>query len=178
MTPTKESVNIARQLFYRVNKRATPDFWRENPSYTGVVVSENFQNMDFFLNWCHNQVGFMQKDHNGLRYAMDKDILPSVGKLYSEGHCVFVPTEINNLVLSKNSGISVTKSGSYEVRYGRDYNGSRIWLGTYKSLEEAQLVYDDHKFGHIRTMIVKYQDKVDSRVLLSLKELLRPCRSR
>ena len=70
-------------------------FKKKQPTYEGCEVSENFKYYEYFYAWCHKQIGF---DNEG--WQLDKDLLIKGNKVYSENVCIFIPAEIN-LVLIK-----------------------------------------------------------------------------
>ncbi len=67
------------------------------PTYESCTASENFKNFQFFAEWCNQQVGFGLTD-----WQLDKDLLISGNKLYSEDTCVFLPSHINMLLIKQS----------------------------------------------------------------------------
>lgn len=69
-------------------------------SYEQVNCSGYFLCASNFVAWCKSQIGYNSVDDYGKPFALDKDILIKGNTRYSPDTCVFVPREINNLILS------------------------------------------------------------------------------
>ena len=137
-----------------------------NPTYVGCSVVDNFKNFQYFAEWCNNQVGF-----NVAGYQLDKDILSSGTKIYSENTCVFTPPEINGFFttrVDKGTGVGVfeTRSKTFQVKLS--CSGKLVRLGNYKSHEEACRVYKVAKEAHAKQLAIKYKGLVDERVIEAL----------
>ena len=76
---------------------------KKKPNYIGCTVSDNFKMYEFFYEWCNEQIGFNAIDENGRKFALDKDLLIKGNKIYSEDTCVFIPMEINNVIVKSDS---------------------------------------------------------------------------
>jgi hypothetical protein len=139
------------------------------PTYKDCTVSENFKNFQYFAEWCQSQTGFGLKD-----YQLDKDIIVKGNKVYSEDVCVFVPREINFLLLDHAAkrgeypiGVSYnTGNNKFQAslsRYGKVYN-----LGYFPTSEQAYQCYRDAKESHVKAVAASYRYLVDPRVYKAL----------
>lgn len=63
------------------------------PTYLGCSVSKEFENFQFFANWCHAQIGYSIEG-----YEIDKDILVPGNKEYHPDRCCFVPQALNTFI--------------------------------------------------------------------------------
>lgn len=70
----------------------------KNPTYLDCSVSDNFKSFQYFADWANKQIGFGLKG-----YALDKDILSKGNKVYSEDNCVFVPSNLNNFLITSKA---------------------------------------------------------------------------
>jgi hypothetical protein len=145
-----------------------------NPSYAGCSISENFKDFQFFAEWCQHQIGYSKKNSDGKHWSLEKDLLVRGNRMYSEDVCVFLPTEINNLLLLQSG-----KRGAWPigVHYSKEKDvfvaqlnskGKRWHLGYFKTPEEAFERYKFAKESHIRDMATKWRCEIDSRAFDAL----------
>jgi hypothetical protein len=120
-----------------------PKYQRENPTYRDCQPSENFKNYSYFHEWCENQVGFGQQD-----FQLDKDLIFKGNKLYSEDTCLFLPSELNKLLVTRKGsrgnlplGVSTNK-GRFVARCGV---GTYLHLGCFNTPKEAFNAYKEVK---------------------------------
>lgn len=141
----------------------------KKPAYRGCEVSDNFKNYTYFYEWCNKQIGFKSLDENERVFALDKDLLVKGNKVYSEDTCVFVPMEINNLIVKSNS-----IRGDYPIGVvydkDRDKFQTKLWidnkpkfLGRFETVEEAFEKYKEYKEAHIKVVAEKWKHLIDSR---------------
>ena len=97
--PTINGVNTKEYELWRgMLKRCYSDVYKKkHPTYIGCEVSDKFKSYEYFYEWCNEQIGF---DNEG--WHLDKDLLIKGNKVYSENTCVFLPLEINSLLLGNN----------------------------------------------------------------------------
>ena len=139
------------------------------PAYRGCSVSDNFKQYSFFYEWCNKQVGFKVEG-----FALDKDLLIKGNKVYSEDTCVFVPLEINNLIVKSDS-----LRGDYPigVTFDKERNKfqARIWinnkpkfLGRFEDIDSAFLAYKTAKESHLKVIAEKWKGLIDQRAYEAL----------
>lgn len=139
------------------------------PTYKDCSVSDFFKNYSNFKKWCNQQVGFNVKG-----YSLDKDILVKGNKIYSESTCVFVPKDINNLLIKRESKRGELPIGVLKCSSSKSYvskctvNSKSVRLGHYKTIECAFLAYKEFKEKHIKDLAKTLRDTVDDRVISSL----------
>lgn len=138
------------------------------PTYIGCKVDDQWHNYQEFAEWCNWQIGF--KDG----YVLDKDILTKGNKSYSPETCVFVPKEINSLVVTQvkedkgvPAGISF-QNGCQKYIVSCAINGKNKNLGRYKCPEEAFAVYKEFKENLVRQRAEEYKDRLDERAYYAL----------
>ena len=146
------------------------DFKKKRPTYEGCEVSENFKSYEYFYEWCNKQVGFNNKD-----WQMDKDLLVKGNKVYSESTCVFIPQEINSLLINCTAsrgkhliGVYWSKTANAFVsRVSRNKGGSEH-LGLFNTELEAFNAYKTAKENHIKELANKWKDRIDGRAYNAL----------
>ena len=109
---------------------------------------------------------------------MDKDLLIKGNKVYSEDTCVFVPREVNSLLTKRKSklgftGVYKTKCGKYGAILNITKNSCEKtcdsgYLGTYKTPEEAYVVYKKAKEAYVRVVAEKWKSHISKEAYTAL----------
>ena len=162
---TKEYVPWCSML-----KRCYSDSYKKkNPTYKDCEVSENFKSYEYFYEWCHKQVGF-GNDGNGNPFHLDKDLLIKGNKVYSENTCVFIPSEINSLLIKREAlrgeyliGVYWSKTNKAFVAQVRKNKGKQEHLGFFKTEIEAFNAYKQAKEAFVKEQANKWKGKIDDR---------------
>ncbi len=142
---------------------------KDEPAYIGCTMSKNFKNFQYFAEWCQYQVGY------GLEgYQLDKDILVKLNKEYNESVCVFVPQEINLVLVRSNNtrgiypvGVCFDKDRNLYAAKMRAYNKVQN-LGRFTAIEDAFSVYKHYKEQYIKELANKWKEQIDPRVYEAL----------
>ena len=143
---------------------------KQRPTYEGCEVSDNFKYYEYFYEWCHSQIGFGNEG-----WHLDKDLLVKGNKVYSENTCVFIPAEIN-LVLVKSDnirgkhpiGVYWRKRDKSFVAQVNKNKGKPEYLGLFKTEIEAFSAYKQAKESFIKEQANKWKDKIDDRAYNAL----------
>ena len=146
-------------------KRCYSDVYKKKqPTYVDCKCSENFKSYEYFYEWCRKQVGFAN-----LRWHLDKDLLIKGNKLYSEDNCVFLPIEINSLILGNDKirgnypiGVSWHKATGKYCAVVNEFNKQKH-LGLFESEIEAFYKYKQAKEQQIKVVAEMYKGKIDNR---------------
>lgn len=106
-------------------------------------------------------------------WQLDKDVLIKGNKAYSPDACCFVSSEINNLFIKSDSkrgeypiGVTKVKGGKYRAQIVK--NNKVVYLGTFKTIEEAFQVYKTAKEQYIKEIADKYKNLIDKKVYQAL----------
>lgn len=142
----------------------------KHPTYSSCSVSENFKYFPYFKDWCNKQVGFGLVDEKGNAFTLDKDILIKGNKVYSEDTCVFVPFEINSVVIKRHKkrgdnviGVCYQKSKRRFISQ-MSMQGKHKLLGYFQDEMSAFLAYKKAKETYIKELADKWKDHIDIRV--------------
>lgn len=136
----------------------------KQPTYVGCSVSENFKSYSFFYDWCHAQIGY------GIAsFELDKDIIISNNKQYSEDACIFVPKEVNIFFSDRGAkrgeyplGVYFDKdAGKYKARCS--VNGKLKHLGYFNCPNAAHAVYKRFKEDLCKDIAAKWYGQIDQR---------------
>ena len=125
---------------------------------------------EYFYEWCHKQIGFSNKD-----WHLDKDLLMKGNKVYSEYSCVFIPHEINTVLVKCEASRGKHLIGVYYHKRDKAFvarvsknKGNREWLGSFKTEIEAFNTYKVAKESFIKEQAEKWKDKIDPRAYEAL----------
>ena len=143
---------------------------KEYPTYEGCEVSDNFKSYEYFYEWCINQIGF---DNEG--WHLDKDLLNKGNKVYSEYTCVFIPSEINSLLVKREAlrgehfiGVCWNKTSKAFMAQVSKGKGKSERLGLFNTEIEAFNAYKQAKESFIKEQAEKWKGEIDERAYEAL----------
>ena len=158
-------------LWQSMLKRCYSDVYKKKrPTYIGCEVSENFKSYEYFYEWCHKQIGFGNEG-----WQLDKDLLIKGNKVYSESTCVFIPTEINSVLIKSTASRGKHLIGvcwhntnkAFKAQVGKNKGKSKC-LGCYSTEIEAFKAYKEAKENYLKELDKKWKDKIDDRAYNAL----------
>ena len=143
---------------------------KQRPTYEDCEVSDNFKSYEYFYEWCHKQIGFSVEG-----FELDKDLLIKGNKVYNEDSCVFLPAEINT-VLVKNTasrgehliGVCWSKTANAFKAMVRINKGKQEFLGYFKTEIEAFNAYKQAKESFIKEQANDWKSQIDDRAYNAL----------
>ena len=145
-------------------------FKKKYPTYEGCEVSEKFKSYEYFYEWCNKQVGFSNKD-----WHLDKDLLIKGNKVYSENTSVFIPSEINSLLIKREAlrgehliGVHWCNTKKAFVAMVRKNKRKSEWLGYFKTEIEAFNTYKQAKESFVKEQANKWKSQIDPRAYEAL----------
>ena len=137
-------------------------FEKKNPTYESCEVSDKFKSYEYFYEWCHSQVGFGNQD-----WHLDKDLLIQGNKVYNESTCVFLPKEINLLLIKRDNnrgehliGVYWHKKTNAFIAQVRKRKGNREYLGLFNTELEAFNAYKQAKETFIKEQANKFKSQI------------------
>ena len=162
-------------LWYSMLERCYSDgFKNKRPTYEGCGVSDKFKSYEYFYEWCNEQIGF-DNDSNGNPFQLDKDLLVKGNKVYSESTCVFIPREINQLLIKCTAsrgehliGVYWNKKDKVFVAQVSRNKGKPKYLGAFTTEIEAFNAYKQTKENYIKELANKWKGKIDPRAYEAL----------
>ena len=158
-------------LWVRMLERCYSDsFKKKNQTYIDCEVSDKFKNYEYFYEWCNNQIGFGVDG-----FELDKDLLIKGNKVYSENTCVFIPQEINSLLIKSTAsrgkhliGVHWCNTNKAFVAKVRKNKGKQEYLGYFKTEIEAFNTYKKAKESFIKEQANKFKSQIDPRAYEAL----------
>ena len=140
------------------------------PTYIDCEVSNKFKSYEYFYEWCNKQIGFGSEG-----WQLDKDLLIKGNKIYSEDSCVFLPQEINQILVKRTASrgeylIGVhwhNASKAFVAQVGKS-KGKQEWLGVFKTEIEAFNTYKVAKEAFVKEQANKWKGKIDDRAYEAL----------
>ena len=158
-------------LWKNMLRRCYSDTYKKKyPTYIDCKCSENFKSFEYFYGWCNKQIGF---DNEG--FELDKDLLTKGNKVYSEDSCIFIPSEINTLLIKRAASrgehlIGVywhSKNKAFVARVNKSKGGSE-YLGLFNTEIEAFKAYKKAKESFVKEQANKWKGKIDDRAYEAL----------
>ena len=149
------------EIWCSMLKRCYNDtYQKKNPTYIGCKVSDKFKSYEYFYEWCHKQIGFGNEG-----WQLDKDLLIKGNKIYSENTCVFIPREINSLLVKSAAsrgeyliGVCWCKRDKAFIARVRKNKGRSEYLGLFNTEIEA----------FVKEQANKYKSQIDPRAYSAL----------
>ena len=145
-------------------------FKKKRPTYEGCKASENFKSYEYFYEWCYKQIGFTNK-----YWQLDKDLLVKGNKVYNENTCVFLPKEINSLLIKHEASRGEHLIGVYWHKRGKAFaskvnknKGKQEHLGLFKTEIGAFNAYKKAKEAFIKEQANKWKGQIDDRAYNAL----------
>ena len=159
------------KLWQSMLKRCYSDAYKKkHPTYEGCEVSDNFKSYEYFYEWCHKQIGFGNEG-----FDLDKDLLVKGNKVYSEDSCVFIPQEINKILVKREAsrgeyliGVYWNKKASAFVAKVKKNKGCSEHLGLFKTELEAFNTYKKAKEVFVKEQANKWKSQIDDRAYEAL----------
>ena len=175
--PSKVNGVITKEygLWVRMLERCYSDnSKKKRPTYEGCEVSDKFKSYEYFYEWCNKQIGF-GVGGSGNPFHLDKDLLLKGNKVYSEDSCVFIPAEINSLLIKREAlrgeyliGVSWNKRNkAFMAQVGKGKGRSEN-LGYFKNEIEAFNAYKQAKESFVKEQANKWKGEIDGRAYEAL----------
>lgn len=139
---------------------------KTRPLYAGCTSL--FRDFQHYADWATQQIGY------GKGFHLEKDILIRGNKVYSETTCIFVPLQINALLLKNDAKrgeypIGVSKAKSKFAAHCKNGDGKpREYLGNFNTTLEAFAAYKKYKEQRIKEEALKWRDQIDPRAFDAL----------
>lgn len=171
----KATISGANTLAYKtwqnmLRRAYCPKLHAKQPTYVGCSVDEVFHDFQDFGDW------FDSHDYSHRGYQLDKDLLLPNNKVYAPDRCVFVPRQLNTLLLDRRAargqypqGVSLHKpSSKFIVQMG--LNGKNQHLGYFDCPQEAYNAYKKAKEAYVKEKALEWQDRIASDVFDALMQ--------
>ena len=158
-------------LWQHMLKRCYSDkYQKKYPTYKGCEVSDKLKSYEYFYEWCHKQIGFGNQG-----WHLDKDLLVKGNKVYSEDSCVFIPAEVNTLLVKSTAsrgkhliGVCWCNTNKAFVAQVRKNKGKQEHLGYFKTELEAFNAYKVAKESFVKEQANNWKLQIDPRAYKAL----------
>lgn len=135
-------------------------------------VCNGFLDFQDFAEWCQSQDGYNMVDSNRF-WSLDKDLLLPGNKVYRHDTCIFVPNEVNTVLI--NPGDNGLLTGVSPYRYNRskftatcrNLNTRSAHLGVFDTEQQAHKAWQAAKIQVIDGLLLKYREYV--KIVISLQ---------
>lgn len=172
----KATINKKKTIQYRAWSSMLQRCYDEKlhikrPRYKGCKVVEEWHNFQVFAKWFDDNYYEIE----GQTMCLDKDILNKGNKIYSPETCVFVPQNINTIIVKSDSirgdlpiGISFHKSSNkYQAKCKNSF-GKDVYLGIFETTKEAFSTYKKYKEKLIKEVAEIHIDRIPKRLYNAL----------
>ncbi len=159
---TKEGLCPFYQKWQSMIKRCyAEEFHKYRPTYKDCSVCEEWLLFSNFKDWMINQ--------DWENKQLDKDILGQGNKIYSPEYCIFVTSEINNLIITEKKPKSGLPSGVSKslAKFSASItmNSKKKHIGNFDTPEEASIAYKQFKYKLIAEIANKQTEPLKSALL-------------
>lgn len=171
--PVSESRRNTKEygLWCSMLRRCYSDYFKkQRPTYEGCEVSNKFKSYEYFYDWCNKQIGFGSEG-----WHLDKDLLIKGNKVYSENVCIFIPSEINSVLVKCTAsrgkhliGVHWCNTNKAFVAQVNRNKGQPEHLGLFKTEIEAFNAYKTAKEHYLKELANKWKDEIDIRAYNAL----------
>lgn len=147
-----------------------PKVKAQRPTYIGCSVVEEWLEYQEFAEWFENH------EYSNHGYQLDKDLLLPDNKIYAPDRCVFVPSQLNNLLLDRGAARGQYPQG---VNFYKDTNrfvarvkvdGKQEHIGYFDTPQEARQAYKVAKEANVKRMALEWQDRIADNVFQALMD--------
>lgn len=141
----------------------------KKPAYIGCEVHPDFIKYQDFAEWCQNQIGFGVPG-----FQLDKDLLVDGNKVYGPDTCLFIPSELNSMIIRNErsrgdlpTGVTYEKDRKrYKVKISID--GKKTTVGSYMDVDLAKDAYIKRKSIEVLKAADQWKDSIDPRAYQAL----------
>lgn len=145
-----------------------PKFHAKQPTYTGCPVADEWRDFQDFAEWFENH------EYSNYGYHLDKDLLIPGNKIYAPDRCVFIPAQLNSLLLDRGNARGQYPQGVYFHKGNSKFmaqiniTGKRKGLGYFDTQQEAYQVYKKAKEAYVKRMANHWRDDIADEVYHAL----------
>lgn len=137
--------------------------------YSRVNVHPDWHNYQNFAKWFYANYNYeTMKD-----WDLDKDLFSNTNKIYSKDTCVFLPKEVNSLLVPNNLSL-ISKLRGAQPKDGKfqsciqKYN-KKVYLGYFDTAQEAHEVYIKAKKEYLIEVSEKWRGILSDRVCEAIR---------
>lgn len=149
--PNEHHTTRAYAIYKAMNQRC-----RNRDEYSDCTVG--FKDFQEFAEWCQSQEGYLEVC-SGRFWQLDKDMLAPERRVYSPDTCMFVPSDVNLFLSTRNNseGLQGTCFSHTNKAGVAMYRATGISsLGTFPSEVQAHNAWREWKLEVANTLVKKY----------------------
>lgn len=141
-----------------------PKWHAVSPTYIGCSVAEQWLEYQRFAEWFENH------KYSNHGYQLDKDLLLPNNKVYAPDRCVFVPQELNKLLIDRGNARGQYRQGVYFKKGHNKFvariniSGKRKHIGYYDNEPDAYYAYKEAKEEYVKHMANHWRDDIAANV--------------
>lgn len=145
-----------------------PKYQARYPTYIGCSVSDEWLDYQVFAEWFENH------EYSKHGYHLDKDLLLPDNKIYAPDRCVFVPQELNKLLIDSGAIRGQYPRGVYFNKERNKFmasikiNGKQKYLGLFETEIDAYHAYKKAKEQYVKDSATHWRDDIADNVFDAL----------
>lgn len=132
--------------------------FRCKPERSGSI--NNFRDFNEFTEWSNDEYGYFNRDSNGQRWQLDKDLKFYGNKVYNTENCLYVPARVNTLFTSCLAtrgefpvGVCFNKKMDKFTAYCENGEGKQKHLGVFTCPLEAHRARQQFKIQVVERIL-------------------------
>lgn len=147
-----------------------PKYQARQPTYIGCSVTDEWLEYQTFAKWFENH------EYSNRGYHLDKDLLAPDNKIYAPDRCVFVPRQLNSLLLDRGNARGQYPQGVSFYKHDNKFaanisiNGKYKKLGRFDTEIEAYNAYKIAKEQYVKDSANHWRDDIAANVYEALMQ--------
>lgn len=154
--------------YHMLGRAYCPKYHARQPTYADCSVSDEWLEYQEFAKW------FYDNPYSDRGYHLDKDLLLPGNKIYAPNRCVFVPRQLNSLLVDRAAARGPYRQGvGFDKQRNKfvariNINGKCKNLGGFDTELDAYNAYKEAKEQYVKDSAKIWRDEIAGNVYAAL----------